>query len=273
MTPKTTLLKRGSAHFHRPGDRTDLFPNHFNRRWRSAMSGKFLCAEGRGPALIWGCEGYRKFNLVLGVTAARGNKNPDQSRVICLLPGVLSLPPPPLRLTLSHTHHPASPLKCETSPRQQKGWRHWPWGECERSGRGGDAKKAGRVGETVVRSERWIESKIEDRKKGRQTSLCYPCYWHGCVCLWIYSCLFVHPFLGEFLWSVIRLCPAEGEGWRGGGGGGSLQGTSFPSDRNRKDRPYQFTLQEEVPGLREDHKIRGSCEFTKKEKKPTHRRL
>lgn len=36
-------------------------------------------------------------------------------------------------------------------------------------------------------------------------------------------------------------------------GGGSLHGTSFPSDWNQIDQPYQFTLWEEMPGLRGDH--------------------
>lgn len=36
-------------------------------------------------------------------------------------------------------------------------------------------------------------------------------------------------------------------------GEGSLHGTSFPSDWNQIDQPYQFTLQEQVPGLRGDH--------------------
>lgn len=31
-------------------------------------------------------------------------------------------------------------------------------------------------------------------------------------------------------------------------GRASLHGTSYPSDWNQIDRPYQFTLQEEVPG-------------------------
>ena len=268
MTPKTTLLKRGSAHFHRPGDRTDLFPNHFNRRWRSAKPGEFLCAEGRRPALIWGCEGYRKFNLVLSVTVARGDQSPGRSLVICLLPGVLSLPPPPLRLTLSHTHHLASPLKWDTSPRQQRGWRHWPWGECERLG-GGAAQKG---------RESWGNScevramnRKEDRgqKKNRQTSLRHPCHWRGCVCLWIYSCLFVHPFLGEFLWPVIRLCPAGGEGWRGGGAALSPAPVS-PATGTKKTGRTSSLCRRKCPGY---VRIIRSGVLANSQKKTTRRRL
>lgn len=49
-------------------------------------------------------------------------------------------------------------------------------------------------------------------------------------------------------------------------GRASLHGTSYPSDWNQIDRPYQFTLQEEVPGWRGGScKISGSCEFTIKQ--------
>ena len=36
------------------------------------------------------------------------------------------------------------------------------------------------------------------------------------LCLLVDLLLFVHPFQGEFLWSVICLCPAQG-GAEGGG--------------------------------------------------------
>lgn len=54
-------------------------------------------------------------------------------------------------------------------------------------------------------------------------------------------CLYIR-FWEEFLWSVICLCPAQGGG-----------DTSFPSDWNQIDQPYQFPLQEEVLGLRGDN--------------------
>lgn len=70
---------------------------------------------------------------------------------------------------------------------------------------------------------------------------------------------------GRVSQSVISLCWAKA--W-GGWGGGTLYGTSLPSDWNQIDRPYQFTPQEEVPGLQGDH-TRSWVVFTK----TTHRRL
>lgn len=60
MTLKTTLLKRGSAHFHWPGDRTDLSLNRLNQGWRSAESGNF--------SMLW--AGVQLLSEVTGVTGS-----------------------------------------------------------------------------------------------------------------------------------------------------------------------------------------------------------
>lgn len=76
------------------------------------------------------------------------------------------------------------------------------------------------------------------------------------ACGFIPVCLYIRFWESFFgLSSVFVRHKEEGEG--------SLHGTSFPSDWNQIDWPYQFTLQEEVPGLHGDNTISGSCEFTK----------
>lgn len=159
MTPKTTLLKRGSAHFHWPGDRTDLFLT------------TLTCAEGQYSlrfSLCWGLasssclrsRGSREVQPGTQCHSSLCQQDSDQSLVIYLLPGLLLPLPPPL--TLSHTHHPASLLKWKTSPRQQKGWWHRSWGQWEK---GKNAKRWGRT-ETVV----W--QKTEWKKQINQLMLC-----------------------------------------------------------------------------------------------------
>lgn len=125
MTPKTTLLKRGSGHFHRATECTDLFFNHLNQHWSSEEGWEFLYVKGQSVQLLSEVTVATGSSSWSSVSVQPVATNSDRSVVICLPPGTLSPPPPPLLplpLTLSHTHHPASPLKWDTSPRQQKGW-------------------------------------------------------------------------------------------------------------------------------------------------------
>lgn len=201
-------------------------------------------AEGQQPgffprprAFSRGHEGHRKSNLVLSATAAHGNKTLTElllSLVVsCHLPGKFSPPPPPslfvllLLFTLSHSHHPASPLKWDTSPRQQKGWWHQPLKGVR--DRGKEREEVGRIRGTVVRSEPW---EVQQRCPCSRKYLIVDFFLSVC------KSVFWESFFG--LSSVFVQCE-EGEG------GGSLHGTSFPSNWNQVVQPYQFILQEEMP--------------------------
>lgn len=73
-----------------------------------------------------------------------------------------------------------------------------------------------------------LEEQLRGHRETNRSLLLTRLFAHG----FIPVCLYIR-FWEECLWSVICLCPA----WRGGD-------TSFPSDWNQIDQPYQFTVQE-----------------------------
>lgn len=208
-----------------PAGHADLSLNRFNQGRRSARSGNF--SPWSWPL----CSSYLRSQATGSSAWPSVSWQPTETKP-SLLSSIHHLAHSHhlLLLTLSHTHHPLSPLKWHASPRQRKRWRQWPCRDWERSG--GKCKGSCRVWEAVVRSERWIEDKTDNRRSNR----CVACTWHSSICLWIYSGLFGYPFLGEFLWSALSLSSTSRRERV------SLHCASYPSDWNQIDQSYQFTL-------------------------------
>lgn len=253
MTPKTTLLKRGSAHFHRPGDRTDLFLNQCNQLWRSANPGNFLsqtCVQlvsgvmGATGSLASSSVSHKSmatqlwpaYHLLFTAWHARPALTTSTTTT-----SLSSSSSSSSLDTLSHPS-PCKSTKVRYIPKATeamvtlalKGVREMS----EKMWRGG-------VGYRNSCEVRVMNKEEGTRNKNRQTNRCYPfsgpCYWHGCICLWIYPvCLYILFWVLAGRVSLVCSLPLSSR-WRREH---SFLRTSYPSDQQ-----YQHTQQEEMTEL------------------------